>query len=604
MSTLSLPSKPTQNWVVNQWSDLLLIVAAPLLALVWTMCTLALMGTERGTTLVMTVFGVFNVAHHCPTFLRIYGDKELVKRFRWRLLLGPIFPFGCALIVVALLIRSGASVQQMLFLFLLLNLWDPWHFVMQHYGFMRIYDRHNDAPHGLASRMDMLLCFSWFAFVMLAAAEWLPSLLYDMHAKHGVGLILLFDGTVELWIERLAMIIAASSTLAYVVYLAWCRTKGFYISPAKVALMLITFGVMYFTYVPNRVMQSIIEGWTFPVGFATIGMVHVSQYLAIVWKYNRSLATRQDGELARQGWFPFRSFFRHGGWLLVSAYVALCLAYGAFVSGTFLAEGFLSRYTWYSIEFASTSAFSWISGVLIATLFTSNFLHYYYDGFIWKVRHRENRANLEMTDQTSTSESSRPLSVRSWWDANMTSGPLPTLFRQTVYFAPPLLFLIVTFWMVNREETQAPMQLLGQSVSQFRDGRADGSRVEPSLAAAKRQLEVQRRMAEMSSDAHHLTYKADLQYHVSWAQTSLVMLDRKPSAAELEAHRRNIIEARNDLEAALEASGELAHREWRTPEQSRGQQREFVKQMIAVLDLEAQQLAAGVIPESLFPSTP
>jgi hypothetical protein len=28
------------------------------------------------------------------------------------------------------------------------------------------------------------------------------------------------------------------------------------------------------------------------MGFATIGMVHVTQYLAIVWKYNRGLARR------------------------------------------------------------------------------------------------------------------------------------------------------------------------------------------------------------------------------------------------------------------------------------------------------------------------
>jgi len=54
---------------------------------------------------------------------------------------------------------------------------------LQHYGFMRIYDRHNRAPQWLAARMDLWLCVSWFVFIMLAAADWLAGLLEDLSTR-------------------------------------------------------------------------------------------------------------------------------------------------------------------------------------------------------------------------------------------------------------------------------------------------------------------------------------------------------------------------------------------------------------------------------------
>src|SRR6185503_7898581 len=82
--------------------------------------------------------------------------------------------------------------------------------------------------------------------------------------------------------------------------------------------------MMYLTYVPNPAMRSLLPGWTFPAGFATLGMVHVTQYLAIVWKYNRSLALR--GTDARPGLFQ-RAFSR-GGLIVLVAYMVLCFGYG------------------------------------------------------------------------------------------------------------------------------------------------------------------------------------------------------------------------------------------------------------------------------------
>src|SRR5207247_844200 len=160
------------------------------------------------------------------TFIRIYGDLDLLQRFRWSLLLGPVVPFCLSMALMAVAILNGHDLGDLLFLTVILTLWDPWHFLMQHYGFMRIYDRHN--------------------------------------------------------MVRLAVAAAVSMTAVYIGYVAWCYRNGYFVSSAKLALLAITFGVMYFTYVPNAAMQSWLPGWGFAVGYATVNMVHVTQYLAIV----------------------------------------------------------------------------------------------------------------------------------------------------------------------------------------------------------------------------------------------------------------------------------------------------------------------------------
>ncbi len=590
---------PRQNWVVGVWSDMLFIVAAPLFALVWTLGTMLALGPERGTTVVLATFGVFNVAHHFPTFIRIYGDKDLIKRFRWSLLLGPIFPFGFAMLVCAMIIRSGASVYEMLFLFMILTLWDPWHFIMQHYGFMRIYDRHNAAPRKLASRMDLLLCATWFAFMMTATAEWLPTILYELHAKHGVDLLLWFNAGTKQFLERLALVIAIVSTIAYVWYLVWCRMNGYYISGVKLALMLITFGVMYFTYVPNAAMESLVVGWTFPVGFATLGMVHVTQYLAIVWKYNRSLASRHDGSGAREGFFRFRTLFRHGGLLLSSAYVITCLLYGAIISGSFVSDEALPL--WATETFTSSTAFRWGIGILISLLFTSNFLHYYFDGFIWKVRHRENRQNLAMSEEGSPT-AEQP--VASWWDSAKKSQLGLTIVKQTVYFVPPILFLMVTYWFVqDHPEQKAPMTHLMEQLPARARGTLSDEDWFSSVDNAYRQLAIESHMADLSSDPKHKAYKADLTYNLSTADLMLKSMSGSLNESDLELHLRQLQQAKSDWTAALESEGSIAHRErLALSAMDEAEQKEEVRKFIDQIDGEIASIESGFVP-NIVPSS-
>ena len=127
-----------QNWVLSPALDVIFIIATPIVCFLWASSTFLLWGTSA----VVGIFAVFNLSHHLPTFIRIYGDRDLLRRFRWQLLLGPLIPFTLAMTVVSYVILGDYPFSSALCVTLILIVWDPWHFLMQHYGFMRIYDRH------------------------------------------------------------------------------------------------------------------------------------------------------------------------------------------------------------------------------------------------------------------------------------------------------------------------------------------------------------------------------------------------------------------------------------------------------------------------------
>ncbi len=543
-----LVARPKQNWVINPISDLLFIIGTPLLAFAWA----AVVFINFGTAMVISIFIVFNVAHHLPTFIRIYGDRDLLARFRWSLLLGPVLPFSMAMLAVCFVIRSDYPINNVMCLGLILTVWDPWHFFMQHYGFMRIYDGNNRAPRKLASRMDMILCASWFLLVMLGAVHWMPDLLYDIQCNHGIPLLQLFDSGVYETLQQVVLAAVVVSSVAYLVYLRWCAVQGFFISWAKLLLFAITFGVMYLTYIPNALVERFLPGWTFPVGFAALGMVHVSQYLAIVWKYNRSLAT--DQENSRPG--LFRTSFARGGLMVVLCYVACCLAYGFILSpyrfGTLLPPE--------SVEWSQ-----WIVGTLIALSFTSTLLHYYYDGFIWKVRNKENQRHLAMQQGSGADPHST-----SWWETHRSSPVLSTFMRQGLYFGLPILVVTISYWMVRQDPLSEPDDQIQQAIELQARGLVDQGVREARLAIAgiEKQLDIERQMIGIRPRALHFTYVADLVYMKSLATNRLILQTDPATDAEARTrHRRAVSEAIAALEQALASPGPFGHR--RNPDMRR-----------------------------------
>lgn len=531
-----------QNWVIDRLSDGLFIIAAPLISWVWVVS----FASWFGAGIVLAIFAAFNVAHHLPTFIRIYGDQDLLRRFRWSLLLGPVLPFSLAMGVVSYVVLSGYHMTNAVYLMLILILWDPWHFLRQHYGFMRIYDRNNRVRREVSARMDLMICSTWFVYIMVATLDWLPDLLYDAYRLHGFPILFLFDDGVYDVVLRLSLVVASAGTVAYLGYLIWCRANDYFVSSAKVMLLIITFGVMYLTFVPNPLVAELIPGWNFALGFAVLGMVHVTQYMAVVWKYNRGLSGREGA--ARPG--IFQNFFGRGGWNRASAFVIGCLLYGCFLS--FPPPKLFSMQ---SISDGGHPGGRWFTGVIFALGFTSALMHYYYDGLIWKIRHKENQ---EYLGGVLPAESKA--AAHSWWEGRSRLTARGAFFRQFLRFVPPILLLSATFWILQ-----------GDSIRNKPIGHAVAA---PSLTAAKvaisameEQLEVESTMIRIRPRSRHHTYQADLLYMIGVARMWVAAQLGTTSDLLREEKRRSLAEAIASMERALELGPPYGHLE--DPEMSR-----------------------------------
>ena len=144
-------------------------------------------------------------------------------------------------------------------------------------------------------------------------------------------------------------------------------------SPLKLMMLVSGIGIWWFAMlcVDNLIL-----------GIALFDICHDVQYLAIVWLYN-SRRVRANPELG--GFMKY--VFRRG---MVLLYLGLITAYGAIALVAPLVLDGTVRSIAYGI------------------LFTSTILHYYYDGFIWKVREPANQAGLGLS-QNAASSRVRPM---------------------------------------------------------------------------------------------------------------------------------------------------------------------------------------------------
>ncbi len=535
-SVRALPARTAGSWILGPSRDLLFIVAAPVLVLVLATALFGWQGAARATSLILVTHVVMTVAHHLPTFIRIYGDVELFRRHRWTFLLAPVIPFLGALSALTYLNARGDPVENVLYLFLLLTLWDPWHFLMQHYGFTRLYDRGGNAPPPLAARMDLVLSIGCFVAIMLLCGDWLPDLLEDLYRVAGLPLILALPDALPQALARAGLTLGGVSIAAYAGYLVYCRHKGWRISRIKLALCLSFFAVMYLAYTPNAWIQALAPGWSFKVGFAVVGIVHMTQYLAIVWHYNRNLA-RRPGR-ARGGVFA-RAFAR-GGLAIALVYTVLCLGYGAVLSGQHASRGWMT--------------------LLLALGFTSTLLHYYFDGFIWKLRHRQNQENLQTAGEAVSSSSE---GARSWWTHGAARGPGTVLARHALYFGVPMLLLTIGAARVWR----APMTPYTAHMvqAQWLAGQGDAAgavrAARQALAAMDAQYPLASKLAALQPSASRQAALAFLLHdRARYRQMLLPTLDARPiTQAQRHAYAQAVTDAADRLEHALALRGSPAH---------------------------------------------
>lgn len=337
------PTRP-RVWIFGPVADLLLVVGTPLLILP---VGLLAGGRETAYTVGLLVAGFGALGHHLPGMLRAYGDRALFRRFRARFLFGPALFLAAAL---------GFGLNGLNGVSLVVLLWGVWHGALQVYGFLRIYDaRAGDRRPGTA-RLDLALCLGWFGFGVLHSPGRLGELLELWYA---LGAPLLapewFAGFRTAWDLGLALV-----TALFLVRAVRGIRRGAGPHPVKLAAAFLSFGFWWWcsVAVPYAVL-----------GVALFEVFHDVQYLSIVWAFNRRRAAAPDAGAVTRALFG-------GGRAMILVYLGLVLGYGLI---RFIPEAVTS-------ETAQRFVFSLVAA--------STMLHFYFDGFIWKIREPETGSAL------------------------------------------------------------------------------------------------------------------------------------------------------------------------------------------------------------------
>src|SRR5215471_4365390 len=338
-------------WILDSWRDLILYVCTPLLLVPIFIAAQGLWAAED-IYLFVAAFGA--MGHHLPGMIRAYGDRALFRRFQYRFIFAPIF-----LVVVC----AAFSLWDLKGIVLVAFVWGVWHGMMQTYGFCRIYDAKVGSFAELTRRLDFALCAIWFATAVLLSPQRMTDTLESYYAAGGPLIPPALLRAAQQGLLALALAISG----VFLVNFVWAWVQGRRPSPVKLVLLVTSISFWWYC---NNIVASVL------VGIALFEVFHDVQYLSLVWIYNRK---RVESDNSIGGFMRF--VFRRS-WSLVGLYVGLIFAYGAL--------------GYYKSSVGIESVKSILAGVVTA----SALLHFYYDGFIWKVREKSTRQSLGITGGT------------------------------------------------------------------------------------------------------------------------------------------------------------------------------------------------------------
>jgi Tfp pilus assembly protein PilF len=338
-------------WILNSWRDLILYVGTPLLILpVFALAQSR--WSPQDIYLFVAAFGA--MGHHLPGMIRAYGDRALFERFRWRFILAPLF----------LLVTCVAFYWwDLKGIILVVFFWGIWHGMMQTYGFCRIYDAKTGSFAGLNRRLDFWLCAIWFAAAVVLSPMRMTDTLDAFYSSGGPF--------IQPWIlhavQRGFVFLALAVSILFVANFVWMSTRAKRPNPVKLVLLITSISFWWYC---NNLVSSLL------VGIALFEVFHDVQYLSLVWIYNRNRVEKDQNI----GGF-MRFIFRRSG-SLVGLYLGLIFAYGSLA------------------YFNSQLQIETIKRVLTGVVAASTLLHFYYDGFIWKVRESSTRQALGLSGGT------------------------------------------------------------------------------------------------------------------------------------------------------------------------------------------------------------
>lgn len=336
-ATLRRDAAPRRSaWIISPAADLMLLIASPLAIVPLVLLVATQRFTVEQISLVAVAFA--SIGHQLPGFLRAYSDLTLFARYRWRLLLGP----PIVLLGAWLIART-----QLHGLILLLLVWSTWHVLMQTYGMLRIYEMKRFGATRGYGRLDFWACVALFAWGFVGSEARLFVL---AETAWQVGLPMLTARGAEI----LRWTVGGGALVVLGCYL-WSLARDFAAGQlvwVKPLLLLSTGGLYWICGLP-----------IVPVllGIAMFEIFHAIQYDALVWSYDQQL-----GHKVGRRFGPLRRFFEgRGSFALL--YLAAIAAFGGL---RLLADVIDEQQT---------------RTLLLAALTATTILHFYFDGFIWKV---------------------------------------------------------------------------------------------------------------------------------------------------------------------------------------------------------------------------
>ena len=397
-----------QQWIISPFSDLFFFIGTPLFCLV---TMLPLREFVDSQTIAFYALALFATGHHLPGFMRAYGDPELFSTFKEKFVIAP---------VVVLFVTALAQFNTLHGLFLMVLVWEVWHLFMQHYGIMRIYDAKNKIFSRLNARLDWAMTLCAFVTVVIYSPEYFHRIL-DHNQRVGLPF-----PSVELtfFLKELLFYFTMTVFAAYLANLVHRTVTGQKISLPKMAVMATTVFIIYYGWIHINDLV---------IGYAAFAVFHDIQYFAIVWVYNNNLVKRQERTTK-----VLRTFFTTRTLPILAAYMLVSFAYGSIN----MMEGFLK----------SEQAINVIEIFVI----TSTILHYYFDGFIWKMKDRKNQANLGIKAE----DGIKRIGARSIQSQLFRfSSYFRETGRQLSYFALPVagLALFQFYWTADEADAREKM---------------------------------------------------------------------------------------------------------------------------------------------------
>ena len=309
-------------WIQNPRFDLIY------LSFGWIVVFLAFILFKQMYGALILMVLAFNFIHRHYTFALVYGQKEEFEKRKKTYILLPI----------GFLILTALSIYFGYFTILLAAsvVWTMYHTVAQKYGFTRIYSR--KAGYGRAW-IDKGIIYSWFIYLFFALGEKNRDIIANY--KIGQSLLHVVGNYFHIFtiISYIALAVAIFFTIAYVTEELKNRDKFSIPKNLFVFSVLVLYSIFLYDLV---------------IGFIVFGFSHAFEYIAFVNVFVNSKYKKRPqnnslfSKVSRKQW-------------LYSGIFTLFLA-GASYAGVSFNESALGIY---------------ITG--------SSFLHFIYDGWIWKV---------------------------------------------------------------------------------------------------------------------------------------------------------------------------------------------------------------------------